>query len=442
MKLLLLLPDGGIHKIRLGPLTRSMREAPLTLTLLAGLVPPELGAELRLVDESIQAVPLDEPFDLVAISALTGTCARAYQLADHYRARGATVVLGGVHVTLRPEEAAVHADAIVLGFAERTWPELLRDYRRGALKARYQDLDAPLEGLPMPRRDLQQRFGYMMPATVFATRGCKGTCDFCSVPAAGFGWKTRPVAEVVEELRRTPQRRIAFNDVSITEDRDYAKELFTAMIPLKKSWGGLCTTRVAEDEELLDLMTRSGCRYMLTGFESIHTPALQGIQKGFNRPETYADFMRKMHDRHILIQGCFIFGFDFDTRDIFRETADLVDQLSIDIPRYAIYTPYPETGAYTRLKAEGRLLHEDWRHYDTQHVVFRPAHMSPGELDAGFRWAYARTFGLKSMLRRTLAAGLWFPVAFVGNLAYRRYARRLARDPQRILAAAPGPARP
>jgi radical SAM superfamily enzyme YgiQ (UPF0313 family) len=210
------------------------------------------------------------------------------------------------------------------------------------------------------------------------------------------------------------------------------------MLPLKKKWGGLCTTRIAEDPELLDLMTRSGCRYMLIGFESLSAPALQGIQKGFNRPEAYADLMRQMHDRRILIQGCFIFGFDHDTRDVFRETVAMVDDLRIDIPRYAVYTPYPETQSYHRLKAEGRLLHEDWRHYDTQHVVFRPAQMTPQELDAGFRWAYGRTFTLKSMFHRTWAAGLWFPVAFVGNLAYRRYMWRLQADRERILGAVAG----
>lgn len=433
MKILLLMPDGRIHKVKLGPVTRSLREAPLTMTLLAALVPEELKAEITLADESIGAVPGDGAFDLVAISAMTGTSQGAYRWADHFRARGIPVVLGGVHVTLRPEEAAGHADAIVTGFAEHTWPELLRDFAAGRLKPRYEDPRQPLQGLPMPRRDLQKPFGYMMPDTVFATRGCKGTCDFCAVPAAGFGWHTRPVHEVIDELRRMPARRIAFNDVSITEDREYAKELFTAMIPLKKKWGGLCTTRIAEDHELLDLMTRSGCRYMLIGFESLSAPSLQGIQKGFNRPEAYADLMRQMHDRRILIQGCFIFGFDHDTRDVFRETVAMVDELRIDIPRYAIYTPYPETKAYHRFKAEGRLLHEDWRHYDTQHVVFRPAQMTPEELDAGFRWAYGHTFTLRSMVHRTWAAGLWFPVAFVGNLAYRRYMHRLQVDAERLL---------
>ncbi len=434
MRILLLLPDGRIHKVQLGTFTRSLREAPLTMTLLAALVPEELRAEVVLADESISPVPGEGAFDLVAISAMTGTADRAYHWADHFRARGIPVVLGGVHVTLRPEEAALHGDAIVTGFAEQTWPQLLRDFAQGALRRRYDDPKAPLVDLPLPRRDLQARFGYMMPNTVFATRGCKGACDFCTVPAADFGFHTRPVAQVIDELRRIPARRIAFNDVSITEDREYAKELFTAMIPLKKKWGGLCTTRIAEDDELLDLMSRSGCRYMLIGFESLNAPALQGIQKGFNRPGAYADVMRKLHAKRILVQGCFIFGFDHDTPSVFEETVAMVDDLRIDIPRYAIYTPYPGTGAYHRLKSEGRLLHEQWRHYDTQHVVFRPAQMSPEALDAGFRWAHTRTFRLRSMLHRTLAAGLWFPVAFVGNLAYRRYMRRLQADTERILA--------
>ena len=204
MKLLLLMPGGQPHKLQVGPWARSFREAPLTLTTLAALVPPELNASLRLVDASIEPVPLREPFDLVAISCMTGTSARAYALADHFRAQGITVVLGGVHVTLRPEEARRHADAIVRGFAERTWPQLLRDFTAGQLQPEYFAEHADLAGLPDPRRDLQHAWAYMVPNTVFATRGCRSSCDFCSVPAAGFGWHTRPVPEVINEIPPPP----------------------------------------------------------------------------------------------------------------------------------------------------------------------------------------------------------------------------------------------
>jgi radical SAM superfamily enzyme YgiQ (UPF0313 family) len=437
LRLLLLLPGGQPHRLRFGPWARSFREAPLTLTTLAALVPSELHAEIRLVDGSIEPIPLKEKFDLVGISCMTGTSQKAYQLADHYRAHGATVVLGGVHATLRPDEAHCHADVVVRGFAEQTWPLLLRDFVSGNLRREYYSPKADLAGLPMPRRDLQHNWGYMMPNTVFATRGCRSACDFCAVPAAGFGWQTRPVSEVIDEIRSLPGRRFAFNDVSLNEDRDYARELFTALIPLKKLWGGLATTRIAQDEELLDLMAASGCVFLLLGFESVTQDNLDEMGKRFNRAQEYAQVAEALHRRGIIIQGCFIFGLDQDTPEVFEQTVAVVNELRIDIPRYALYTPFPGTRAFDRLKQEGRVLHEDWEHYDTQHVVIQPRQMTPEELDAGFIRAYQQTFTLRSIWNRT-ASAKQFAIAFVGNLAYRRYVRRLSKDLDRIRRQASG----
>ncbi len=418
------MPDAGIHRFKAGPLCVSFREAPLTLTMLAALVPEDLDAEVTIVDESIQKLPQGVVPDLVGISCLTGTAPHAYSIADGFRSRGIKVVLGGVHVSLRPEEAADHADAVVTGFAERVWPELLRDAARGQLQARYHGEQADLAGLPQPRRDLQRRFGYMMPNTVLATRGCKGACDFCTVPAVPYGWQTRPVNEVIDELRSIPAKRFVFNDVSLAEDRDYAAELFTAMIPLKKQWGGLITTRAACDEGLLDLMAKSGCRYLLLGFESLDDAGLKQIRKGFNKIETYRDIVASLHQRRITVQGCFIFGMDNETTSVFDRTVAIVRDLKVDIPRFAIYTPYPGTPAFDRLDREGRLLHRDWQFYDTQHVVFQPARMTVRELEAGFRRAYRETFCLRSIARR-LSETPQLPIALIGNLAYRRYLRRL-----------------
>ena len=184
-KVLLIMPDAHMHKLRLGSFVRSSREAPLTLTTLAALVPSE-GFDVKIIDESIDKVPLDYPADLVGISTLTGTVRRAYELAAHFKSRGSTIVLGGVHVTIMPEEARQYADSIVVGMAERSWPRLLRDFLKGEMLKVYEDeaahTDDVLRDVPSPRMDLQRRSGYMIPDTVQATRGCKHTCDFCSVP--------------------------------------------------------------------------------------------------------------------------------------------------------------------------------------------------------------------------------------------------------------------
>ena len=437
MKILLIMPDARIHRLQMGLHRVSFREAPLTLTTLAALVPPELNAEVRIVDESLDTVPFAEHFDLVGISCLTGTASRAYELSRYFMAKGSTVVLGGVHVSLLPEEARRFAHSIVIGFAENTWPRLLRDFANRILQPVYEERSPSLVGLPQPHRHLQKRFGYLNPNTVFATRGCKRSCDFCAVSAVPFGWHTRPVQDVIDEIRHFKGKRFAFNDVSLLEDREYAKELFTALIPLRKVWGGLCTADVGQDPAMLDLMRRSGCVYLLIGFESVSHQALYSIRKGFNQPDGYRALMRAIHARDIIIQGCFIFGFDQDEKDVFSRTLEAVDDLKIDIPRYAVYTPYPRTKAFIRLKAEGRILHENWKYYDTQHVVFRPARMTPEELDRGFKWAYRKTFRTKSILKRISESRASFPVKLAGNLAYKFYIRRLMQDPDRF-PAAPG----
>ena len=239
------------------------------------------------------------------------------------------------------------------------------------------------------------------------------------------------MSEVIDEIRRPPGRRFAFNDVSLNEDPEYARELFSALIPLKKLWGGLATARIADDEELLDLMTASGCQFLLLGLESVEQEGLDRMGKRFNQAAGFARVADALHRRGIIIQGCFIFGLDDDTTEIFGETVAVVNDLRIDIPRYALYTPYPGTRAFDRLKKEGRLLHEHWEHYDTQHVVIRPKQMTPEQLDAGFIRAYRDTFELTSIWRRTSSAQ-HAAIAFIGNLAYRRYARRLQRDRNRI----------
>ncbi len=264
--ILLILPDAKMHKLRLGSTVRSMREAPLTLASLAAMAPSDVPVEFTLVDGSVDAIPFDSDVDLVGISVMTGTALEAYRIADRFRARHIPVVLGGVHVTLCPAEAQQHGDAIVTGIAQWCWQDLLRDFCDGRLKSHYQEgpLDGPwMEGIPTPRLDLMRRSGYMVPHSVQATRGCSKQCDFCSVPAVWKRFQKRPVADVIRDIEAYPSRTIAFGDVNLIDDVDHAKELFTAMIPLRRRWGGLATTEVLRDPELLDLMTRSGCRFFV-----------------------------------------------------------------------------------------------------------------------------------------------------------------------------------
>lgn len=430
MKLLLIMPDAHMHTLRIGPFVRSMREMPLSICTLAALTPDLPGLEIKLVDGSVDRIPLDYAADLVAISVITGCATSAYAIADHYRSRKIPVVLGGVHVTILPGEAIAHADAIVIGRAEKAWPLLIEDFRAGRMQRIYEEdvIDDLLLNVPPPRRDLHRRSGYMVPNSMQATRGCKKVCDFCTVPAVWPKFLKRPVADVIRDIRETRGKYLAFNDVSIAEDPEYAKELFTAMIPLGKKWGGLATVDIIHDPELLSLMKASGCRYLLFGFESDSRTTLRNIRKGFNVQVNYDEVISTMHGLGISVQGCFVFGFDHDTKEVFQRTVDRVNELKIDIPRYSLYTPYPGTELFRRLQSEGRILSYNWDDYDTMHVVIKPALMTPEELYDGFKRAYKETFRISSAIKRMRGVSTNSVVNFVGNLTYRIFVRRLYHE--------------
>ncbi len=429
MRILLILPDARMHKFRIGTRVWSLREAPLSLTTLAGLTADDPDIDYQLADGSVENIPLDADVDLVGISVLTGNAPRAYALADHFRNRGIPVVLGGIHVTLMPGEAATHADAVVLGMAETTWPQVVRDARAGTLRKTYQ-ADPPPDAVlhvPLPRRDLQHG-RYAMPATAQATRGCNHRCGFCVVPAIWQKFYTRPVADVVRDIRAMPGRRFAFNDVSLLENREYARELFTALIPLRKEWGGLCTADIGKDPEMLDLLARSGCRYLLIGFESLSSKGLATIRKGFNDADQYRQVVDALHAHGISVQACFVLGLDTDTTAVFKETVDWVREARIDIPRYSLYTAFPGTPLFRKLDAEQRILSYNWDDYDTMHVTVKPLGMSVAELHEGFRWTYRETFTTRSIIERMRGCSVNTFINLVGNVAYRKFIHRLYHD--------------
>lgn len=425
LKIALLSPRGPLYRHGSGIFRKSLRYMPLTLPTLASLIPADLPHQLRLIDEGIESIPLDLEADLIGISAITGSSPRAYELADHYRRQGKCVVLGGVHPTLLPEEAARHADSVVVGYAEDSWPQLLRDFQAGQLQTRYRQLpDLRLGGRPSPRRDLLPDGQFTVATTVEATRGCIHRCNFCVVPSAWGRPLQHPVAEVIADVRRLGARRLIFMDLNLIADKEYAKELFRALIPLRVTWGGLVTTEIAWDDELLDLAARSGCRGLLIGFESLTPESLKECKKGFNLLREYAEVIARVHERKIAIMGTFVFGFDHDTPESFAATLDFVMTHRLELPRYAVLTPFPGTPLHQRLDQEGRLLHKDWSLYDGQHVVFQPALMTPRELQHGIEWTWKKTYSYLGMARRLWGANLFW-TALTANLGYRFYAYRL-----------------
>jgi radical SAM superfamily enzyme YgiQ (UPF0313 family) len=429
VRIVLISPKGPLYRHRGGIFKRSLRYAPLTLTTLAALVPPELAAEVTLVDEGIADVDPDLDADLVGLTVITGTAVRAYELAARFRRRGIPVVLGGPHVTLVPDDAQPHADAIVVGYAEDTWPELLRDAAAGRLRARYvQQPGLSLANRPFPRRELLPRGRFITNDVFEATRGCVHSCEFCVVPTAwGLSPFQKPVEDVVADIRQKGARKLIFVDLNLIADPEYAARLFTALIPLQVQWYGLATTLLGDAPELLALAARSGCRGLLMGLESISRRNLREARKGFNSPDKYADLIAALHRHGIALQGCFVFGMDHDTPSVFLETARFVVDTRIDLPRFAVVTPFPGTPLFTRLDAESRILTRNWELYDGQHVVFRPAQMSVEELQQGTETAWRHAYSVRSIARRILASPSPWPVRLGTNIAYRFYAHNLHR---------------
>ncbi|MFZ6028568.1 MAG: B12-binding domain-containing radical SAM protein [Chloroflexota bacterium] len=428
MKIVLISPKGPLYRHRGGIFKKSLRYAPLTLTTLAALIPPELHAEVEILDEGITEIfPERVPADLIGITVITGTAVRAYQLAEIFRRRGIPVVLGGPHVTLVPDEAQCHADSVVVGYAEDTWPELLRDFAAGQMKLRYSmSPDLSLAGRPFPRRELVGRHGYITTHVFEANRSCIHVCDFCVAPSA---WSSRPfykpVEDVIADIRQHYSRRILFIDLNLINDTDYAARLFEALIPLKVDWFGLVTTLLNRDKPLLALAARSGCSGLLMGFESISKENQKVMRKGFNTPAEYRAIVDALHRHKITLMACFTFGLDHDTPDVFMHTARFAVAAGIDLPRYAIVTPFPGTALYKRLESEGRILTHNWELYDAQHVVFQPKRMTVTQLYTGHEQAWQYTYSLPSMARRFLGSRIQVPVWWVTNIGYRFYAHHL-----------------
>ena len=427
MKIALISPKGPLYRHRGGIFRKSLRYQPLTLTTLVALAPAELSIEFELYDEGIEDVPPELEADLVGMTVITGCAPRAYELSRMYRSSGKTVVLGGPHVTLIPEEAARHADAICVGYAEESWPQLLRDFASGEMKSWYSQGDNfELTNLPFARRELFDERSFLTQAVFEATRACAHACEFCVSPSA-WGRKQfqKPVAHVVEDIRQFGKNRIIFVDLNLVSDRSYAMELFTALIPLNVSWFGLATSLIGRDAEMMELMARSGCKGLLIGFESLLDEGLGSIRKKFNQPSVYRKLIDDLHALGISIQGCFVFGNDHDTVDVFEKTVQFVVDSAIDLPRFAILTPFPGTPLYRRLDSAGRIITRNWELYDGQHVVFSPERMSVDELVRGHEQAWRSAYSMNSIFRRLSHSRTQLPIAITANLGYRFYARNL-----------------
>jgi radical SAM superfamily enzyme YgiQ (UPF0313 family) len=383
--------------------------------------------ETQILDEDIEPIDFNTDADLIGLSFMTYNAPRAYKIADKFRyEKGKTVIFGGYHPTLLPEEAIQHADAVCIGDAESNVPSMVDDFAAGRLKPFYSNPPVSLKDLPIPNRNLIRKRNYAPIDVLQATRGCHFRCNFCSIAAFHhYQFRTRPVEQVIEELK-TLGTYILFMDDNLTGDRDYAKQLFSRMIPLKKRWFSQCGIGITEDEEMLQLASRSGCGGLFVGFESLSQANLRDWNKQVNIGKKYHEAVRKLHQVGIAVFAGFVFGYDDDNRDVFPRTLEFLLEANVECLQATRLTPFPGTPLFDEMERKGRILDKEWSHYDFDHVVFEPAHMSREELDNGVAWVQRQFYGTRTIARRAwqdlryLDPGLIIRAVLPLNLGYRR----------------------
>lgn len=400
---------------------------PLNLALLAAHTPERYA--VRIVDEAVEDIDFSMDADLVAITCMTPLAPRAYEISARFKARGTPVVMGGIHVSMMPEEAARHADAIVIGEGEVVWRDVLKDFDADRMQKRYAASAPPdMENLPAPRRDLLKK-GYFV-QTMQTSRGCPYNCNFCSVTRFNGGrYRLRNIDSVIAEAVALKDKRFFIIDDNVigsgTKSFSRTFELFDRMKDVGKEWAGQTCLNIVEQDGLLKAASKSGAKAFLIGFESIQPGALSDMNKSVNlRPNTrnFKEAVKKIHDHGIAIVGGFMFGTDHDTKDTFERTTDFIMESRIDAVQLSIMTPLPGTILYKQLQNENRLLYtdypKDWERYNIFEPVFQPKNMTPDELYNGLIGAYQTVSSFKSSVVRGVRTFINTKSAFSTGISF------------------------
>src|SRR6185369_7198049 len=358
---------------------------PLGLATLAAYLAPD--DEITITDEHVEKLKLDDRPDLVVVQVYITSAFRSYKIADHYRQQGAYVVLGGLHVTSLPDEAAAHADTIFFGPGEDTWPQFLRDYKAGHPAKRYQSQKRTLENLPPIRRDLIKRHLYLVPNSIVVSRGCPYVCDFCYKEAffkGGRSYYTQSVDAALAEINRLPGHHLYFLDDHLFGNVHFASALFDGMRGMGRLWQAAGTVNSVLQPKLLEKAVACGLRSLFVGFETTSIANLHGQRKMQNVGYDYNAAVRRLHNLGVMVNGSFVFGMDDDDETAFTRTVDWAVSQSIETATFHILTPYPGTALHTDMERQGRMLHNNWDLYDTRHTVFRPKRLTPAQLEDGY----------------------------------------------------------
>src|SRR5579859_1621777 len=367
--------------------------------------------------------PFDPMPQVAGITVHLTFARRAYELADWYRARGAKVILGGLHVLSCPEECAPHADALAMGDGVQLWPRILRDVEAGRLQARYvATYENDYCDDPAPRRSILPRHSFLTTTSLIATRGCHNRCGFCYLATEGLRmpYRMKRPQQVAEEFAANREPYAVFIDNNLGSRKDYLHALCNALRPLNKIWSAAVSIDVTDDPSLIRNMALAGCTGVFIGFESLSDNNLAEAHKKTPKTSDYARRVRMLHDCGIQVNGSFVLGFDHDRKDVFARTAEWIEENRLECSTFHILTPYPATPLFRQMETQGRLLHKNWTLYDTGHAVFQPKHMTPEELEQGYGWIYERLFSHTSIWRRRPEDWQAVPLYLAMSYLYKR----------------------
>ncbi len=415
---------------------------PLVFAILAARTPDDV--EVTLIDERLEAIPYDEPTDLVAITVETYNARHSYQIAERYRKRGVPVVMGGYHPTFLPEEALRFADAVVVGDAEGVWEQVVRDAQDGRMQSIYRAAEpSSLDGLRFDRGIFRGKRYAPIPLVQYG-RGCRYSCEFCSIRAFyGSNLRQRPVREVVAEIEALDRRHIFLVDDNVFVDVPKAEELFRALVPLKIRWSCQISIDVASNDALMRLLEKSGCTTAVVGFESLDVANLRQMRKAWNlRHLDYDTAVRKFRDHGIMIYGSFVFGYDLDTPDSFDRCVEFAQRSRFYLANFNPLTPMPGAALYERLQSEGRLIHDRWwlaEDYRYGQATFRPRGMTADQLTEGcfrarrefnrYTSILSRAFDFSTNCRDPYRLGLFAASNLISRREiHRKQGRRLGDD--------------
>lgn len=403
-------------KIRMSP--------PLGLLTIAHMFEKEHRVILE--NENVTKINFEQPVDLVGITVTVDAMPRAVEIARAFQDRKIPVVAGGIHVTLCPDETEPFFDAISIGMAEYTWPDIVEDMKNHRLKKRYQcHQEKRGEDIVSPGYHLLDQKEYLYCNVISTSRGCPFQCDFCynSCGANQKVYLNRPIEHVISEIKAIGKRHVMFIDDNFIGNPKWTREFVRAIRPMNLKWNAAVSANIVDLPELMDEMAESGCQSLFVGFESINETSIQTVHKGQNVRQKFETLIGQIHQRGMMVNGSFVFGLDGDDETTFERTLDWIVKNKIETVTSHILTPYPGTKVYEKLKKENRIIDDDLSHYNTAHVVFQPKKMTPKELYKGYLWMYQKIYSFENIVKRMPNAKEQRVPYLLFNLFYRKFGK-------------------